>query len=314
MTAACWSFHAAAPGSTRRRCPSCAPKRGHDIVTSSGDTLLGADDKAGVAEIMSAVLYLAAHPELPRPTLRVGFTPDEEIGEGAALFDIERFGAACAYTAGRLGGRRDPERDLLRRRGGRDGARASTSIPAMATGKMVNALRLAAQIVAELPADGLTPETTSGRQGFIHPYELTGDPACAEIRAILRDFDDDLLREHVELFERTARGGRRPRAASLGGDRDPPSVPQHAPLHRRGSRDHHRGRGGDSGRGSRARPHRDSWRHRRLAAERDGAADAQPVHRRSRVSLRARVGLGQRHGRRRGHHSAPGRGVDAAWT
>ena len=77
----------------------CWPARaGHDVVTSSGDTLLGADDKAGVAEIMAAVAHLAAHPELPRPTLKVGFTPDEEIGEGATLFDVERFGAACAYT------------------------------------------------------------------------------------------------------------------------------------------------------------------------------------------------------------------------
>src|SRR3954470_21505772 len=75
-----------------------AAKAGHDIITSPGDTLLGADDKAGVAEIMTAVAHLAAHPELPRPTLRIGFTPDEEIGEGATLFDVERFGAACAYT------------------------------------------------------------------------------------------------------------------------------------------------------------------------------------------------------------------------
>src|SRR5215204_3753166 len=80
------------------RMPELSGKVGHDIVTSSGDTLLGADDKAGMAEVMAAVAYLAAHPELPRPTLRVGFTPDEEIGEGARLFDIERFGARCAYT------------------------------------------------------------------------------------------------------------------------------------------------------------------------------------------------------------------------
>src|SRR3954447_14573037 len=75
-----------------------ANKAGHDIVTSSGDTLLGADDKAGVAEIMTAVTHLAAHPELPRSTLRICFTPDEEIGEGATLFDVEAFGAVCAYT------------------------------------------------------------------------------------------------------------------------------------------------------------------------------------------------------------------------
>ena len=78
--------------------PELAAKVGHDIVTSSGDTLLGADDKAGVAEIMAAVAHLAAHPELPRPTLRISFTPDEEIGEGATLFNIDRFGALCAYT------------------------------------------------------------------------------------------------------------------------------------------------------------------------------------------------------------------------
>ena len=78
--------------------PELSAKRGHDLVTSSGDTLLGADDKAGVAEIVAAVAHLAAHPELPRPTLRVAFTPDEEVGEGATLFDIERFGAECAYT------------------------------------------------------------------------------------------------------------------------------------------------------------------------------------------------------------------------
>src|SRR5829696_8647438 len=78
--------------------PVLAGKAGHDVVTSSGDTLLGADDKAGVAEIMAAVAHLAAHPELPRPRLRICFTPDEEVGEGATLFDVERFGAACAYT------------------------------------------------------------------------------------------------------------------------------------------------------------------------------------------------------------------------
>jgi len=80
------------------RMPELRTRVGHDLVTGSGDTLLGADDKAGVAEIMAAVAHLAAHPELPRPTLRIGFTPDEEIGEGATLFDIERFGAVCAYT------------------------------------------------------------------------------------------------------------------------------------------------------------------------------------------------------------------------
>ena len=97
--------------------PELADKQGHDIVTSSGDTLLGADDKAGVAEIMAAVAHLAAHPELPRPTLRIGFTPDEEIGQGASRFDVERFGAVCAYTMDGSDRGRAAGRDVHRRRG-----------------------------------------------------------------------------------------------------------------------------------------------------------------------------------------------------
>ncbi|MGA9856316.1 MAG: peptidase T, partial [Solirubrobacteraceae bacterium] len=183
--------------------PELTAKRGHDIVTSSGDTLLGADDKAGVAEIMAAVAHLAAHPELPRPTLRIAFTPDEEIGEGATLFDIERFGAVCAYTmdGSEIGEYQDETFSACE---------ATVTIhgvdvhPGHATGKLVSALRLAARIVAELPADRLTPDTTSGREGFIHPYELTGTAATAEIRAIVRDFDEDRLAEHVELLRSTA--------------------------------------------------------------------------------------------------------------
>lgn len=184
--------------------PELAGKVGHDIITTSGDTLLGADDKAGVAEIMAAVAHLAAHPELPRPTLRVSFTPDEEIGEGATLFDIERFGARCAYTldGSDLGQLQDETfsayEALLTVRG-------VEVHPGWATGKMVNALRLAARIVTALPADTLTPETTAGRDGFIHPFELTGTAGKAELRLILRDFDDEKLDRHVELLERTAR-------------------------------------------------------------------------------------------------------------
>ncbi len=178
---------------------------GHDIVTGSGDTLLGADDKAGVAEVMAAVAYLAAHPELPRPTLRVGFTPDEEIGEGATLFDIERFGALCAYTldGSDLGELQDETFSALEAIITIDGVEAH---PGTATGKLVNALRLAARIVAELPSDTLTPETTAGREGFIHVYELTGSATHAELRVIVRDFDDELLDQHMRLLERTAYG------------------------------------------------------------------------------------------------------------
>ncbi len=182
--------------------PELLTKRGHDIVTSSGDTLLGADDKAGVAEIVAAAAYMAAHPELPRPTLRIAFTPDEEIGEGATLFDIERFGASCAYTldgseAGELQDETFSAYELTAT------VRGVDVHPGQATGKLVNAVRIAAQIVAALPSDGLSPETTSGREGFIHPHSLSGTPGEARIRAIVRDFDEQRLDQHVELFERT---------------------------------------------------------------------------------------------------------------
>ena len=125
------------------------PKRGHDLVTSSGDTLLGADDKAGVAAIMAAVVH-GAHPELPRPRLRIAFTPDEEIGEGATLFDIERFGALCAYTidGSELGELQDETFSAVEVTVTVDGVDVH---PGQATGKLVNALRLAARIVAALP-------------------------------------------------------------------------------------------------------------------------------------------------------------------
>jgi tripeptide aminopeptidase len=182
--------------------PELAGKEGHDIVTSSGDTLLGADDKAGVAEIMAAVAHLAAHPELPRPTLRIGFTPDEEIGQGATRFDVARFGAACAYTMdGSTIGELQDETFT--------GAEAIVTIhgvdvhPGFATGKLVNAARLAGRLLVALPAD-LAPETTSGRQGFIHPFEVKATPGKAVIRLIVRDFDDDLLERHVALLRATA--------------------------------------------------------------------------------------------------------------
>jgi tripeptide aminopeptidase len=183
--------------------PELATQRGNDLVSSSGDTLLGADDKAGVAEIVTAIAHLAAHPELRRPALKVCFTPDEEIGEGATLFDIERFGALCAYTidGSGLGGLDDETFSA-------DEAIVTvTGIdvhPGQATGKLVSALRVAAEIVAELPSDRLTPDTTSGREGFIHPYELTGSTARAEIRLIIRDFDEQLLHEHTRVLSDSA--------------------------------------------------------------------------------------------------------------
>jgi tripeptide aminopeptidase len=193
--------------------PALTHKVGHDVVTSSGDTLLGADDKAGVAEIMAAVCHLAAHPELPRPTIRVCFTPDEEIGEGATLFDVERFGAYCAYTMdGSEVGELQEETFTA--------AEVTLTIdgvdihPGFAKDKLVNAARLAARVVAALPQDRLTPETTDGRDGFIHVFEISGDAQRTKVAAIVRDFDDNLLDEHVALLRSAAEEivGAEPRA------------------------------------------------------------------------------------------------------
>jgi tripeptide aminopeptidase len=135
--------------------------------------------------------------------LRICFTPDEEVGEGATLFDVERFGALCAYTldGSSLGELQDETFSAME---------AIVTIhgvdvhPGFATGKLVNAARLAARVLAALPSDTLTPETTSGRDGFIHPYEVQATAGRATIRAIVRDFDDDRLAQHVELLRRTA--------------------------------------------------------------------------------------------------------------
>ena len=259
-------------------------RAGHDIVTSSGDTLLGADDKAGVAEIVTAVAHLAADPELPRPTLRVGFTPDEEIGEGASLFDIEGFGAACAYTLdgssiGELQDETFTAAAVTIRIEGVD------VHPGFATGQLVHAGRLAARILTALPSDRLTPETTSGREGFIHPFETTATPARATMEFIVRDFDDDLLDEHVALLRHTAEEvmATEPRATmEFDARRQYPNMrtlPRRVP----GGRD--QGRPGDPRRGHRAGPQPDPRRHRRLHAEREGPADAEHLRRRPRVPL-----------------------------
>jgi tripeptide aminopeptidase len=184
------------------RMPELSAKVGHDIVTTSGDTLLGADDKAGVAEVMAAVAYLAAHPELPRPTIRVGFTPDEEIGEGAKVFDLDAFGADCAYTLdGSEAGEFTDETFTAASANVR--IRGVDVHPGFATGKLVNATRLAGEILARLPPE-LTPEATAEREGFIHVYSVDGSAGAATIRTIVRDFDDDRLAEHVALLRRVA--------------------------------------------------------------------------------------------------------------
>jgi tripeptide aminopeptidase len=183
--------------------PILAERTGHDIVTTDGTTLLGADDKAGVAEIMGAVAYLAAHPEIEHAPIRVGFTVDEEVGRGVDHFDIEEFGADFAYTLdGSEIGRIDDE--TFSASEVRIRIEGHSVHPGTSKGKMVNAIKLAARIVERLPRDARSPETTEGREGFVHPTRIAGTTAEAELRFIARDFDAKKLEQHEQLLRKLA--------------------------------------------------------------------------------------------------------------
>ncbi|MSO94171.1 MAG: peptidase T [Thermoleophilia bacterium] len=173
-----------------------AARVGHDIVTSDGTTLLGADDKAGVAEIMAAVAYLRNTSE-PRATVRVAFTVDEEVGHGTDHFDIEAFGAEAAYTLDGSG-LGELEIETFSARQVCVTFRGRGVHPGSAKGKLVNAVKLAAEFVASLPQDSLSPETTEGREGFVHPGRISGGVEEASVVLIVRDHDDVLLDEHTE--------------------------------------------------------------------------------------------------------------------
>jgi len=183
--------------------PELAKHVGHDLVTTDGTTLLGADDKAGVAEIMAAAEYLVAHPELPHGPLRIGFTPDEEVGEGTKFFDLETFGAAAAFTldGSTAGEIQDETFSAL------EAIVVFTGVsmhPGFAKGQLVNAIKLAADFVAALPRDTLSPETTDGRDGFVHPYIVEGTGAETTLTMIVRDFDEEKLAAHEALLRRLA--------------------------------------------------------------------------------------------------------------
>jgi tripeptide aminopeptidase len=183
--------------------PILSARIGHDIVTTDGTTLLGADDKAGVAEIMGAVAYLVAHPELEHAPLRIGFTVDEEVGRGVDYFDIDAFGADFAYTLdGAEVGRIDDE--TFSASEVRVRIEGLSVHPGTSKGKMVNAIKLGARLIERLPRDDRSPETTEGREGFIHPHRFTGTTAEAELRFIARDFDAGKLDEHEQLLRKLA--------------------------------------------------------------------------------------------------------------
>ncbi len=172
---------------------------GHEIITTDGTTLLGADDKSGIAEIMAAAAYLVAHPEVPHGPVKVAFNPDEEIGRGVIHFPVDTFGAVAAYTVdGSTTG--EVQQETFSGAQVRMKVRGRAIHPGWAKGELVNAVKLAADVIDRLPKDRLSPETTHEREGYVHPIVISGDSSEVEIRFIVRDFENDLLDQHVELL------------------------------------------------------------------------------------------------------------------
>jgi tripeptide aminopeptidase len=184
--------------------PALAACVGHDIVTAAGLTLLGADDKAGVAEIMAAAEYLVQHPEIPHGVVRIAFTPDEEIGRGANHFDVGRFGAVCAYTVDG-GGAGEIEWESFSADAMTVTFKGFNTHPGYAKGRMVNAIKLAAAFIARLPKDRLSPETTTDYDGYVHPYVLDASVDRTSVKLLVRDFSAQGLEEKEAFIEQLAR-------------------------------------------------------------------------------------------------------------
>ncbi len=180
--------------------PDLAAQLGNDIITASGKTLLGADNKAGVAEIMSAVEYLVQHPEIKHRDIKILFTPDEEIGRGTANVDLKKLGADYAYTIdGETLG--SLENETFSADGVEIVIKGVSTHPGFAKGKLENALKIAGEILAGLPKEGLSPETTSGMEGFIHPVGFSGIQEEATLEFIIRDFTVKGLEEKEDLLK-----------------------------------------------------------------------------------------------------------------
>jgi len=176
---------------------------GYDVITASGKTLLGADDKAGVAIIMDMANYLVQHPDVMHGDIKLLFTPDEEVGRGTSMLDLQKLGADFAYTLD--GGERGTFEDETFSADGVtiqiDGVIAH---PGYAKGKLVNAMKIAAEIIALLPKEEWNPETTDGREGFVHPVRFDGSAESSLLEFIIRDFDTAKLAVYEERLKQLA--------------------------------------------------------------------------------------------------------------
>jgi tripeptide aminopeptidase len=176
---------------------------GCTLVTSDGTTLLGGDDKAGIAIIVEVAAHLMEHPEIPRPTVRILFTCDEEIGRGVRHVDLDQLGATACYTLDG-GGAGDIDVETFSADLATVTVRGVNIHPSIAKGRMVNALRAAGEFVARLPRQELSPETTEGREGFIPPYTIEGGVGQTTVKVLLRDFDTANLTTQADLLRETA--------------------------------------------------------------------------------------------------------------
>ncbi len=172
--------------------------KGQTIITTDGTTLLGADDKAGITEIICAMEYLINNPEIKHGTIRVGFTPDEEIGRGAHKFDVEKFGAAYAYTmdGSQIG---ELEYENFNAAGATITITGKSVHPGYAKGKMINAISIANEFMSLLPQNEI-PQKTTGREGFFHIHNISGEIENAQLELIIRDHDKEIFEARKELL------------------------------------------------------------------------------------------------------------------
>jgi tripeptide aminopeptidase len=183
--------------------PDLNNMHGFDIITADGTTLLGADNKAGVAEIVDAVNYLITHPEVKHGTIKIGFTPDEEVGRGTEKFDVKKFGAKYAYTVDGSS-RGEIESETFSADAVVIKFHGKNIHPGYAKNKMVNSIRVASAFLEKLPKDALSPETTEGREGYVHCNAINGNEELTTLKFIIRDFVTPKLKEYEEFLKKLA--------------------------------------------------------------------------------------------------------------
>lgn len=183
--------------------PDLQNQIGNDVITASGTTLLGADNKAGLAAIVDACKQLIDHPELKHGTIKILFTPDEEIGRGVDKVDMKKLAADFGYTVdGESAG--TIENETFSADGARLTIKGVSTHPGFAKGKMESAIKIAGQVLAELPTE-LSPENTSGKEGFVHPVSVSGSVEEAAIDFIIRDFEEEKLKDHAEVIRQVTK-------------------------------------------------------------------------------------------------------------